>query len=248
MIKKIEKKHLEHLKSFIRDSLFTASKKGVVLGASGGVDSSVCLCLAREALGKDKCRAFYMPHRGAGEPARALKLLCSRLGIKLGVYDLRGLTGSFSDMTGTRDPILLGNFAARLRSAFLYGEAGAADLLVMNTSNRSERMTGYFTKWGDETGDISPLGAYYKSEVLTLASYLNIPEPIISAAPSADFHPGQKDEEELGISYKQLDRVLDLIDKGRESGADKRILKKVKAMIEKSSHKRNSPLTAERVI
>ncbi len=237
----------QHLKNFIKEKVSEAGKQGVVLGISGGLDSAVCLAVAAEALGRENCRALYMPHSFSEEPEPSVEMLCSAIGIKPKVYNLTPLTEIFSKMTGESDPLRRGNFGARMRMAFLYNEAAAFDLLVMNTSNRTETMTGYFTKWGDEAGDISPLGNYYKSEVKELACYLGIPDQILDSEPSAGFYSGQTDEEELGISYEKLDRILKVIGGSEDAGIASSEIEKVEKMIKKSGHKRNSPVKAARI-
>ncbi len=244
---KKQKALAEHLKNFIRESVSCAGKKGIVIGVSGGLDSAVCLCLASAALGKENCRALYMPHHGGGKLNPDVDLLCSQFGIEPKLYDLSPMTEMFETMTGESDPVQKGNFGARMRMAFLYNEAASLKCLVMNTSNRTESMTGYFTKWGDEAGDISPLGNYYKSEITDFARYLDIPDRVLNAEPSAGFYSGQKDEDELGISYARLDQALKIIENvpgGEESPAD---IEKVREMIKKSGHKRNSPVKAARI-
>ncbi len=240
------KRHLDFLKQFIVRELEGSGKKGLVIGLSGGVDSAASLYLAVSAVGKDNMRALYLPHKG-GLVNPDVSVICGILGVKLKIYDLTRLTSIFSDLTGERDPVLRGNFAARLRSAFLYQEAASLDMLVLNTSNRSEIMTGYFTKWGDQAGDISPFADYYKSEVLQMASIMGVPEKIISKAPSPDFFEGQSDEEELGISYRELDGALDILNKEGENKKSGPSISKVKTLIEKNSHKRNSPIKAKRL-
>ncbi len=233
------------LKEFLVHEVEAAGKKGLVVGVSGGVDSAACLYLAAAALGKEKIRAIYMPHKG-GFVNPHVSLMCGNLGVDLKIYDLSRIATIFSDMTGERDPLLKGNFAARLRSAFLYQEAASLDMLVLNTSNRSEIMTGYFTKWGDQAGDISPFGNYYKSEVQEIAILLGVPEEIVAKAPSPDFFEGQRDEEELGISYRDLDRVLAVLDGNCECKIEDKKHSKVKELFERSLHKRNAPLTAKK--
>ncbi len=236
---------LRRLKGFIRENVKAAGKKGVVIGVSGGVDSAACLYLAVSALGKENCLAFHMPHDGRTMNPE-VKLITNKLKVSLSTYDISRIISIFSGMTGETDPLMIGNFAARIRSAFLYREAASRNMLVMNTSNRSEIMTGYFTKWGDEAGDISPFGNYYKSEVYEMASSLGVPEKILQKPPSPDFFQGQRDEEELGISYRELDCALACDGKGEEEKADAELLLKVRELKEKSSHKRNSPIRALR--
>ena len=90
----------------------------------------------------------------------------------------------------------------------MYGEAFSSNNLVIGTSNKSELLVGYYTKWGDGASDLLPLGDLYKSQVYSLAKELEVPEDILQRAPTAELWEGQSDEEELGISYKTLDKIL----------------------------------------
>jgi NAD+ synthase len=118
----------------------------------------------------------------------------------------------------------------------LYAIAQTARRFVMGTSNLSERILGYFTKWGDGASDLNPLGTLVKSEVRILARALGIPKEIIEKAPSADLFEGQTDESDLGVSYAEIDAFA-LTGSSGSPAADK----KIKARMEMSLHK-NSPI------
>ena len=103
---------------------------------------------------------------------------------------------------------LLGNLMARIRMAVLYYHANRDQKIVCGTSNRSEYMLGYCTKFGDNAADLQPLLHLYKTEVYDYAQELGIPESIIKKAPSAGLWEGQSDEEEIGLSYAEIDNSL----------------------------------------
>jgi NAD+ synthase len=127
------------------------------------------------------------------------------------------------------------NLKPRLRMITLYYLANRLDYLVVGSGNRSEISVGYFTKYGDGGVDILPLGNLVKSQVRELAIHLGIPKEIVDKPPSAGLWAGQTDEEEMGISYEELDRYLTT---GR---ADEEVKKKVDTMMAGSAHKRATP-------
>ena len=199
---------------FIRDYVKQAGAEGVVLGVSGGIDSAVCLALATEALGSDKVWTMWLPYyKEDSEDVDHVLEACGkpqhiRFPISTFVDSAIDLLGGASAVSKLRQ----GNIMARSRMMFLYDLAKLKNLLVLNTSNLTETLTGYFTKWGDGAGDIAPIGNIYKYEVRALARELNVPDQIISKAPSAGLWEGQTDEDELGISYEDLDDILEGIE------------------------------------
>jgi len=150
----------------------------------------------------------------------------------------------------TGDKTSKGNIMARVRMIVLYHYARLHDLLVIGTSNKSEYMTGYFTKWGDGSADFYPLIGTYKTEVWELSKALEVPEKIIYKEPSAGFYEGQTDERELGIDYEALDYILPYLTGlhhlqeayymrvSLESEYGKEAIERVKALLDGSEHKR----------
>ncbi|MFH1416385.1 MAG: NAD+ synthase [Elusimicrobiota bacterium] len=231
-----------HIVEFIRAKIESSRKKGFVIGVSGGLDSSVCLYLVHKAVGSGRTHPVFMPHRPAhGELKKTIGAMCTALGLTMVEYDLGRIIAEFVKETNCSNAVLTGNFAARIRMSFLYHHAAANDLLVVGTGNMTEKMTGYTTKWGDQAGDICPIGGLYKSQVYELAEELGIPESVINVVPSAGFYEGQEDEKELGISYAELDAILRAIAAGSEKELDQNKVNRVKELIEASAHKRRFP-------
>jgi len=137
----------------------------------------------------------------------------------------------------------IGNLKARIRMSFLYGKANKLNALVLGTGNKSEIMVGYFTKYGDGGVDLLPLGDLYKNEVRELAKNLGVPSEIINRPPSAGLWEGQTDEQELGISYEELDEILHAIENDQDlSGFDDDSVELVKKYTRDSEHKRKQPV------
>ena len=129
-----------------------------------------------------------------------------------------------------------------------YAYANHMNYLVLGTSNKTEIMVGYITKYGDGGVDFEPCGALYKTQIIMLAKHLNIPEEIITKPPSAGFWEGQTDEGEMGITYETLDMILLAKEKGftkeqiiRELKIEEKLIDKVDKMIQNSEHKRKMP-------
>jgi NAD+ synthase len=147
------------------------------------------------------------------------------------------------------DQMARANLKARLRMAILFEYAFMTKSLVCGTSNKSELLVGYFTKYGDGGVDIMPIGDLYKTEVFELAKYLKIPDEIIKKPPTAGLIKGQTDEKELGCNYKTLDTILlgleqkkDLPIIAKNAGVNISFVEKIKNMRVKSQHKRQTPL------
>jgi NAD+ synthase len=148
------------------------------------------------------------------------------------------LLEAFREMPGfTSSPYLVGNLMARVRMAVLYFHANRDYRLVCGTSNRSEYLLGYCTKFGDNAADIQPLLHLYKTEVYGIARELGIQEPIIKKMPSAGLWAGQSDEGEIGLSYDEIDASLKYLEVNGWMASNPSE-EKVLALVKKNAHKR----------
>ena len=232
---------VHQITKFISEQVKSRKKNGVVIGLSGGLDSSVCLVLASKALGKNRIFGLIMPERGqtpqkdidnAYDLARKLRINYKEIHFERAK---RILLGNLPN-----DRLSAGNLSARLRMSLLYHYAGKNNLLVLGTSDKSELMIGYFTKFGDGGADILPLGGLYKSQVKLLGKKLGLTEQIINQPSSPRFWKGHVAEKELGLTYHEIDTILrHYLDNDLAScDLSKKKKKLVTDMVRKSRHKR----------
>ncbi len=164
--------------------------------------------------------------------------LCNRFKIPHEVVSIDPMLEGFRTLPGfTETPYLLGNLMARIRMVTLYYYANRDHRIVCGTSNRSEYMLGYSTKYGDSAADIQPLLHLYKADIYVAARELGIPEPIIRKTPSAGLWAGQSDEREIGLSYVEIDAALKALEENLWK-AKNPTEEKVLALVKKSGHKR----------
>jgi NAD+ synthase len=241
---------VEGITDFIKKKVSEANTRGVVVGVSGGVDSACVACLSKKALGADRVTGIIMPEKGTtrDEDVEDAISLCKKLGIGYKVIEINPFVDAFLEELGKGSEIAIANIKPRIRMIILYFFANSRNLLVMGTGNKTELSVGYFTKYGDGGVDILPIGDLYKTEVFKLAEFLGVPEKIIKKRPSAGLWRGQSDEEEMGITYEKLDRILKAVESGIESqidGIEKEEIERVVKMIELSKHKRQMPPVAK---
>lgn len=231
------------IKDHMRAAIWNSGAKGYVVGVSGGIDSAVALALAVKAVGNERVIGVSMPSatnspNDASDAKELSELLRVRL-ITVEIGDVLSTLTAKEQITNT--PILAGNMAARVRMTVLYNIAAANGYLVCGTSNKTEYLIGYSTKWGDGAADIQPLLHLYKKDVYAIAKELAIPENIIQKAPSAGFFDGQTDENEIGMTYAELDSALwnlELNDFVAQNDLEARVL----SMVHASEHKRKPPV------
>lgn len=244
MLTIVSEKLARELASWIRETVSSAGRKGVVLGMSGGVDSSVAAVLCKRAL-PQAILGVIMPCYSSKLDREHAELVASRFHIPVevvvldDVFDtLIKVLPSNSYEAATRK-LAESNIKPRLRMLTLYYFANRLNYLVVGSGNRSELTVGYFTKYGDGGVDIMPLGNLVKSQVRELARNLGIPREIIEKPPSAGLWEGQTDEAELGVTYNELDRYL------IEGVAEQALKVKIGSMISKCAHKRQLPLVPQ---
>jgi NAD+ synthase len=195
---------------FLRAHALPPAAEGVVVGLSGGIDSALCARLAADALGPERVLGVLLPGAGVPDTIQSeTEAYAEGLGIAHRTVSLSEIADAFrSALPEVTDRTTTGNTLARIRMTVLYALARDHHRLVLGTGNKSELLQGYFTKYGDGGVDLLPIGDLYKTQLRSLALALGLPAPIRDRAPSAGFWEGQTDEEELGISYLDLDRVL----------------------------------------
>jgi NAD+ synthase len=249
------KRASDEIIAFIRETVDHSGVNGVVVGLSGGVDSSLTATLCVKALGEDKVLGVLMPveftPRSDNEDALEL---AKWLGITTEVVDVQSLYESFSrtlnigrDIQNKRMP--MANVLARIRMIVLYYYANLKKLLVVGTGDRSESLIGYFTKHGDGGVDFLPISHLYKTHVRELAIYLGVPEKIALKPSSPQLYPGHRATDEIIIDYSRLDPVLiGLFDLGLpvervslQTDVPLDIVKSVQLRYNSSRHKRAYP-------
>ena len=236
------KQEVSKIVEFIKEIVKDAGAKGVVLGLSGGLDSAVVMALCIKALGKNvECRYFsdkFVDDSLIRKDAiRLLKFY--NMSLNYDRYVLDSVMELFNAYYGKNDRAK-GNFKSRLMMNFLRAEAELNEYLLIGTTNKSEYLIGYFTKYGDGGVDFEPIQHLYKTDIYKLAKYLKVPQVIIDKKPSADLWEGQTDEDEIGMSYKLLDEYLDYIENGY-APLDSKGYKRVVEMMKTSEHKRRLP-------
>lgn len=202
----------EKIIKFIQETVSKANADGIVIGISGGIDSAVSAYLASEAIGSEKVFGVLMPSKTTPtEDKIHANELVKILNINYKEIAINNLLNEFVKITNTEhlnDDVSLGNLKARIRMSILYYYANLKNYIVIGTGNKSEMLIGYFTKFGDGACDMEPIGNLYKCQVKELSQYLKIPNEIINKPPRGGLWNKQTDEEEIGMSYEVLDRLL----------------------------------------
>ncbi|MCS7139521.1 MAG: NAD+ synthase [Candidatus Nezhaarchaeota archaeon] len=239
---------------FIRRMVEEVKSKGLVLGLSGGLDSSVTAYLAVKALGSERVKALIMPHNRVTPrfDVEDAWMIADRLGIEAKEIDIAPMCDAIIERHPYKvgdNVVAIGNVMARVRMILLYYMANTMNMLVCGSGDKSEIMIGYFTKYGDGGVDILPIGDLYKTDVKRIARYLGVPDRIILKPSSPRLWPGQTAEEELGLSYDFIDPILYLVyekglspeDAASRIGVDLEAVMMVIRRVEGSRHKRLMP-------
>ncbi len=243
------------LVSFLKDEVVRRRgfTKGIV-GLSGGVDSSLTAFLAVEALGKENVIGVRMPYRTSSpESLDHAQLVTQTLGIQVVTVDITAAVDGYLsqvEQNGDADPTRRGNVMARERMIVLFDLSAKYKALPIGTSNKSERLLGYFTWHADDTPPVNPLGDLFKTQVRALARHVGVPEVILRKPPTPDLVPGQTTEGDYGISYDKVDRILYYLIRGMKAadvvarGFTPEEVAKVAGRLESTHWKRRLPTVA----
>jgi len=241
------------LVGFIRNEVRKVAFERVVLGLSGGVDSSLVATLATEALGPKNVLALIMPYKTSDPKSRSDALqVVQQLGIHHREIDISPQIDAYFERFPEADQKRRGNKMARERMTILYDHSFAWRGLVIGTSNKTELLLGYGTIYGDMASAINPIGDLYKTQVWQLADAVGVPTAIVQKAPSADLWAGQSDETELGFQYRMIDQLLYYLVDHRYSveelgrlGFDEAFIKDILRRVRDNQYKRRLPVIAK---
>jgi len=238
---------------FLREELGSAGFSRAVVGLSGGIDSAVSLALAARAFGPDEVLAVMMPYRTSNPDSEAhARLVADACGTPTRLVDISAMCDGYLDQESVPEGMRRGNVMARARMVVLYDLSEEWRGLVIGTSNKTEMLLGYSTLFGDSAHAVNPLGDLYKHQVVQLARHLELPAEVIDKPPSADLFEGQTDEDELGFTYADADRLMyrmvderwsedELVAAGFERG----FVRLVAARIVRNQYKRQMPVIAK---
>ena len=243
----------EILYRFIRNEIRRAGFEHAVVGLSGGIDSSVVTYLAARAMGPKNVLAVTMPYKTSSEATRKdSQAIVDQLGVQTLDVPITEQIDAYFAMFADASQMRLANKCARERMTVLYDQSAAFEGLVLGTSNKSELLLGYGTQFGDMASAINPAGDLYKTQLYQLAAHLGVPEHILGKKPTGDLWIGQTDEDELGFSYADVDRMLYLLVDRRwkrselvRAGFDEKFVTRVSDMIRRNHYKRRMPVIAK---
>lgn len=206
------------ISGFIKDLVDESKSDGLVVGLSGGIDSSVVTYISAQVVNRDKILGLIMPSETTStEDVQDALSVAEVLGIKKKIISIDNVLEEFTTLSvrqssKEQQQLAQANLKARIRMLILYYHANSMNRLVLGTGNKSELLVGYFTKYGDGGVDLLPLGDLYKTDVQKIAIHLSIPFNILNKPPTAGLWHGQTDEQELGITYELLDKILYLLE------------------------------------
>jgi NAD+ synthase len=238
---------------FTRSEITRIGLNRAVIGLSGGIDSALACYIAAEALGPENVLAVRMPYATSSKDS----LDHAQLVIDdLGVQSLTIPISEMADPLIARDPAITnmrkGNIMARCRMIVLYDQSEAFKGLVIGTGNKTEILLGYSTLFGDSACAFNPLGDLYKTQIRQISRDMGVPLPIIDKAPSADLWIGQTDEDELGYTYAEVDKLLYLLVDQRysaeeciEAGFSEGFVRSVMTRVRRNQFKRIMPPVAK---
>ena len=243
------------IKRFIKDYVEKSGAKGIVVSLSGGLDSSTVAALSALSIGGDKVLGLILPEKEtrSGKDIEHAKVVAKKFGLKSQVCNITPTLEALYKTIPIFDPaekVCKGNAKARTRIVYVYYYANKLNLIVCGSSDKSETMIGYFTKWGDVAADIYPIMDLYKTQVRKLAQHIGIPKEIETKPSTPALWPGQLAEKELGIKYEHLDLILYGLEHfmkpkeiAKQLGIEKELVDKIKDRWLSAEHKRRMFLT-----
>ncbi len=245
----------KRIRRFIKEYVEKAGADGIVLGISGGIDSGTVAALSSLSIGGDRVIGLILPEKETynSQDIDDAKFVAKKFGLKTQICDVTPVLESFYKTISTfdeEDRLCKGNIKARTRMIYLYYYANKLNMIVCGSSDKSETMMGYFTKWGDAAADISPLMDLYKTQVRKLAEHLGFPAELAAKPSTPALWPDQTAETELGFKYEDLDLILYGLERfmtpkeiSRQLNIQKALVEKVKIRWLSTEHKRRLPLT-----
>lgn len=239
---------------FIKEYVQNAGAKGIVLGLSGGVDSSTIAALSSLAIGGENVLVLMMPENETfnQKDIDDAKTVAELFHLKTQICDLTNVIEAFYKgipAFDAQDRVCKGNVKARTRMIYLYYYANKQKRIVCGSSDKSETMLGYFTKWGDAAADIAPILDLYKTQVRKLALHLGVPKELALKPSTPGLWPDQLAEEELEVKYEIVDSILyglerfmSPLDIAEQTGVEPALVERVKNRWLSNEHKRRLPL------
>lgn len=239
---------------FIKEYVEKSGAKGIVLGLSGGIDSGTIAALSSFAIGGENVLGLMLPEMENfnQKDIDDANVVAEQFHLKTQVCDMSGVLRCFYDAIPAfdqSDVLCKGNVKARTRMIYLYYYSNKQNRIACGSSDKSETMMGYFTKWGDAAADIAPIMDLYKTQVRKLAIHLGIPKEIALKPSTPALWPNQLAESELGIKYETLDLILYGLERfmatkdvADQLGIEKVIVDNVKSRWLANEHKRRTPL------
>jgi NAD+ synthase len=241
------------LTGFIKSEVTRVGYTRVVINLSGGLDSALSCALAAQALGAENVLALRLPYRTSSQDSlEHAQLMIDQFKVQSKTIEITGAVDPLIEQDREMSNTRKGNIMARARMIALYDQTESFKGLPIGTSNKTEILLGYTTMWGDMASALNPIGDLYKTQVRQLSRALDIPAVIIDKPPSADLWIGQTDENELGFTYEEVDKLLYLLVDQRyssqecvEEGFDQKFVDAVTSRVRRNQFKRMMPPIAK---